>query len=183
MDVSLRPRIGQEVTWAQWEAMGITDERYEVVDGRLVVSPGASRRHQYAVAVLLRHLGPAAEAAALVVIPDVDWRLWEAPRLQVRRPDLMVVPAADLDAEPSLAIEVLSPGNRGTDLVDKPDEYAKAGLSHYWVVSLDEPEIIVFRRRDDRLEEVARFDETVAVDEPFPVEFRVADLRPEAQTD
>lgn len=181
MDVSLRPRIGQEVTWAQWEAMGLTDERYEVVDGRLVVSPGASRRHQYAVSVLVRILSLAAETVGLVAIPDVDWRLWEAPRLQVRRPDLIVVPAADLDAEPVLAIEVLSPGNRGTDLVDKPHEYARAGLSHYWVVSLDEPEVIVFSREVDRLVETARFNDALTVPEPFPVEFRVADLVPKTR--
>jgi len=80
---------------------------------------------------------------------------------------------------PVLVVEVLSPGNRGTDLVDKPAEYAAAGLDHYWAVDPDDPvTFVVFARRDGRLVEVARAagTETLTVTEPLAVTVRPADL-------
>jgi Uma2 family endonuclease len=38
-----------------------------------------------------------------------------------------------------VAIEVVSPGSRRLDRRVKVDEYADAGIPHYWVVDLDEP--------------------------------------------
>ena len=36
-------------------------------------------------------------------------------------------------------IEVLSPGSRRTDHVQKRNEYADAGIGHYWIVDIEEP--------------------------------------------
>lgn len=45
-----------------------------------------------------------------------------------------------------LAIEIMSPETRVFDLIRKPDEYARAGIPHYWVVDIEsaKPSIIVF---------------------------------------
>jgi Uma2 family endonuclease len=42
-------------------------------------------------------------------------------------------------AEVALAVEVISPGSRRLDTIVKRDEYADAGIPHYWVVDLGEP--------------------------------------------
>lgn len=36
-----------------------------------------------------------------------------------------------------LVVEVMSPGSVTTDQVDKPGEYAAAGIAHFWRVELD----------------------------------------------
>lgn len=38
-----------------------------------------------------------------------------------------------------LVVEVLSPGTIRTDQVVKRDEYADAGIAHYWIVDIREP--------------------------------------------
>lgn len=180
MFVAAKSLGGQPITWEEWLALGETEERYEVVDGRLQVSPSPNRRHQLAVAKLTSLLAAAAEPQKIVIVPDVDWKLWEAPRLQVRRPDIIAVPEDDLETQrPLLAVEILSPGNRGTDLVDKVEEYAKAGLEVYWIVGLDPtPEVLVYRRQGSDLVEVRRYgdNEELAEEVPFPVRFRPAVL-------
>ena len=50
-------------------------------------------------------------------------------------PDLPQLDASEV----TLAVEVISPGSRRLDTVVKRDEYADAGIPHYWVVDLGEP--------------------------------------------
>jgi Uma2 family endonuclease len=86
---------------------------------------------------------------------DVDLRL-AAPDQPgtVRRPDLIVARRdaairVDEDGEVYhasdvvLAVEVVSPGSRRLDRRVKRDEYAEAGIPHYWIVDLDAPVSLV----------------------------------------
>jgi Uma2 family endonuclease len=121
-------------------------------------------------------LTSAAGQHGFVIVPNVDWKLWEAPRLQVRRPDLIAVPADDIETQrPLLAVEILSPGNRGTDLVDKVSEYARAGLDVYWIVDLAVgPTVMVYHQSGSELVEVHRYsgNEELVEERPFPIRFR-----------
>jgi Uma2 family endonuclease len=77
----------------------------------------------------------------LTVNTDVDLRLRDIPLLN-RRPDVVLYRCLDegerLRAEQAqLVIEIVSPGPQTTDEVDKPGEYAKAGIPHYWIIRLD----------------------------------------------
>lgn len=112
--------------------------RIEIVDGAIIVSLSPHRPHQRTV----RRLANAVEAACgqhLVVDFDVDLRLRDVPLLN-RRPDVVVYQADLPDDEvlrPEhclLVVEVMSPGSVTTDRVDKPAEYAAAGIEHYWRV-------------------------------------------------
>jgi Uma2 family endonuclease len=183
MSVTTRALPAEPITWDEWLALGETEERYEVVDGRLQMSHSPTRRHQYAAGKLTMLLMVAAEPHGIVIVPDVDWKLWEAPRLQVRRPDIIAIPADDLETQqPDLAVEILSPGNRGTDLVDKVEEYARAGLDVYWIVEIEgTPEVIVYHRRGSQLVEVRRYrgDDELTEEVPFPVRFRPSVLTPQ----
>ena len=176
MSNAVQAHLGQPVSWEEWLALGVTEERYEVVDGRLQVSATPTRTHQFVAANLTVLLSQAARPHGIVIVPDVDWKLWEEPRLQVRRPDLIAVPADDIETQhPLLAVEILSPGNRGTDLIDKVSEYAKAGLDVYWIVEPEDgPEVVVYHRRGSELVEVRRYsgDQELIEESPFPVRFR-----------
>jgi Uma2 family endonuclease len=114
-------------------------QRYELVDGGLVVTPPSSQRHQD----LAHDLRDRLQAAA----PD-GWRV----RLEFpipfdedtqRVPDLVVHrwplrhPRVDErnrvgPADVGLVVEVVSPSTRRTDRFAKPGEYAEAGIGLFW---------------------------------------------------
>jgi Uma2 family endonuclease len=130
----------------------VSDVRYELQEGAVVMSPSPVPRHQRCV---LR-LGGRLEVQLpgdLDVFPDVDVDLQLVPPDQpgtVRRPDLAVVTRAGFERrereggvlhapEVVLAVEVVSLGSERMDRVVKRDEYADAGIPHYCVVDIGEP--------------------------------------------
>lgn len=154
--------------------------RYEVVDGALVVNAAPSWRHQRVVARLTRLLEDAARGA-LVVLPAPVWRL--APG-QVPEPDLVVchrdaLGAHAVEGVPELVVEVLSPSNRGADLVRKRALYAEGGCPYYWIVDPDEPSVTVLVLSGDGVYEEsvhAAGDERVETELPLRMAFRPAEL-------
>lgn len=108
----------------------------EIVDGAIVVNPAPRRPHQR----IIRRLSNALEESCgtdWAVEFDVDLRLRDIPLLN-RRPDIVVYDAS-LDADALLrpehcllVVEVMSPGSVTADQTDKPAEYARAGISHFW---------------------------------------------------
>ena len=88
----------------------------------------------------------------ITVNSDVDLRLRDVPLLN-RRPDVVLYRCLDrergerLRAEHALlVIEIVSPGSETQDTTDKPGEYAKAGIPHYWIVRLDNTGVSVIER-------------------------------------
>ena len=166
-----------------WVDQRPDEEHYEVVDGFAVMSPSPSMRHQRAVSRLLVALVHAAPHGFDVLPAPLDWVLWEAPRLQIREPDLLVIAREDaqgprLTRPPLLAVEVLSPGSFERDAVAKRREYAKAGLDHYWIVDPDMPQIAVYRRSGDSLDLAAHATGTteLVLNEPINIRLRPSDL-------
>jgi Uma2 family endonuclease len=115
---------------------------------------------------------------------DVDLRL-AAPDQPgtVRRPDLIVARRdaairVDEDGEVYhasdvvLAVEVVSPGSRRLDRRVKRDEYAEAGIPHYWIVDLDAPVSLVACHLAGEFGYVdgGTTTGTVRIGEPFPVQ-------------
>lgn len=120
-------------SWAEEQCVGI-----EVVHGRVVTRPSASKRHNR----LARILANALDAAAgpdWNADTDFDVRLQDIP-LTNRRPDVTAYRAETIDLAPTrpehvlLVAEVVSPGSETTDRIVKVDQYAKAGIPFYWRV-------------------------------------------------
>ncbi|MET8626236.1 Uma2 family endonuclease [Kitasatospora sp. NPDC004669] len=120
-------------SWTEEQCAGI-----EIVDGMVVVSPSASKRHNR-LARLLANALDAAGGEDWNADTDFDVRLQDVP-LNNRRPDVVVYRADTLDESPTrpdhvlLLVEVVSPGSETTDRVVKLDQYAKAGIPFYWRV-------------------------------------------------
>ncbi|WP_367124268.1 Uma2 family endonuclease [Streptomyces phytohabitans] len=118
-------------SWSEEQCDGI-----EIVDGMVVASPSASKRHNR----LARLLANALDAAAgpdWNADTDCDVRLQDVP-LTNRRPDVIVYRTETPDLTPTrpehvlLVVEVVSPGSETTDRIVKVDQYAKAGIPFYW---------------------------------------------------
>jgi Uma2 family endonuclease len=150
--VSIQP-AARLLTVAEYLAIGEVESGYsELVEGRLVMSPSPSPRHNLAsweIGRALRQWLP----ADLLAVQDVDVDLGLAPADApgfVRRPDIVVVHGDGLRRVESeggvirasdvlVVVELVSPSSRRTDHVVKRGEYADAGIPHYWIVDLTEP--------------------------------------------
>lgn len=125
-------------TVAEWLELNEQGDgnRYELLEGGLLVSPSPSYEHQYAADSILVALRAAAPADLRVVsavavelqagetgmIPDVVVVRHKTGRRLTPLPVSAVV----------LAVEVVSPSTRRKDRQVKPAEYAAAGIPAYW---------------------------------------------------
>ncbi|MGW6058697.1 Uma2 family endonuclease [Streptomyces sp. NPDC055189] len=118
-------------SWSGEQCAGI-----EIVDGMVVVSPSASKRHARLARLLANELDSAA-GPDWNADTDFDVRLQDVP-LTNRRPDVIVYRADTIDITPTrpehvlLVVEVVSPGSETTDRIVKVDQYARAGIGFYW---------------------------------------------------
>ena len=138
-----------EMVAPAWMHLQITAEQYdswsaeqcagiEIVDGMIVVTPSASKRHNRPARIMANALDTAA-GPDWNADTDFDVRLQDIP-LTNRRPDVVIYRADTIDISPTrpehvlLIVEVVSPGSETTDRVVKVDQYAKAGIAFYWRV-------------------------------------------------
>jgi Uma2 family endonuclease len=118
--------------------------RYEVIDGELLVTPAPSPLHQRVLFRLAMELDAYVERHGLgVMFPDVDLLFQTG---QFLRPDFLVVPESSrpgitrrgIEMAPSLVVEILSPTSGPIDLVKKPARFGEFGIPEYWVIDPDE---------------------------------------------
>lgn len=121
------------------DALPDDGQRYELVDGGLVVTPPPTQRHQDLANDLRDRLQAAAPPGWRVRqefplpfgpdtqrIPDVVVYRW--PLQHPRDDERNRVGPLDV----GLVVEVVSPTTRRTDRFAKPGEYAEAGISLFW---------------------------------------------------
>jgi Uma2 family endonuclease len=140
-------------TWTYDEYARLPDDgnRYEVIDGEVLVTPAPSTGHQHILGTLYLWLRGYVERESLgVVLPDVDLLFVEG---QFLRPDLLFVPNAarggitsrGVHEAPGLVVEILSPSSGAIDRVKKPPRYKDFGVPEYWVVDPEERAVWVWR--------------------------------------
>jgi len=130
-------------------------QRYELLEGMLLVTPAPSSAHQAIVARLVTLLSNYLEAAgaAWVAAPGEVER---APRTLLD-PDILVLPACQPPGTPWreisgwwLAVEVYSPSSRVYDREFKRPAYLRLGVREVWLVDPWEQEILSLRQGDAR---------------------------------
>lgn len=174
--------------WNEEDLLALPEgvQRYELLDGTLLVNPPPAVAHQRLSGQLFSALS-AAETPEFLVVEAVGVRL---PNNTVFIPDVLVATrdialpneSGILDpADVALVVEIVSPGSRTTDRVTKPAVYARAGIPSFWRVELEDgPAIVAYRLDQGRYIEVAtaRPGERLVVERPFAVSIDPADLQP-----
>ncbi|MGE0440530.1 MAG: Uma2 family endonuclease [Gemmatimonadales bacterium] len=133
------PAVLRRYTVADLDRFPRDGNRYELVEGILLVTPGPGHPHQSLVSALLVRL-----ASELVAEPDV--RIW-SPGTVEARPDLHLEPDLLVGSRPAgpswedvrthwLAVEVSGQGSRVYDREYKRDAYLAAGVQEVWVIDL-----------------------------------------------
>jgi len=131
--------------------------RYELVRGRLVcMSPSTSRSARVAARLLAR-VGIFVEQHELGAWGGMEWgfRIATNPDT-VRAPDVAFVRAERVSqggrpdefwqGAPDFAVEVVSPTDRYSDIIDKVREYLDTGTRLVWAIDPGPRTAIVFRR-------------------------------------
>jgi Uma2 family endonuclease len=125
--------------------------RYEVIDGEVLVTRAPGTDHQHVLANLMFALRSYVERERIgIVLPDIDLLFVSG---QFLRPDLVVVPNSSragvtrrgVEMPPALVVEVLSPTSSSIDRVKKPRRYGDFGIPEYWVVDPEEKVVWVWR--------------------------------------
>jgi Uma2 family endonuclease len=171
------------------------DDRYrsELLEGNLVMSPSLVPNHMITMGQLFVQLR-AQVPSGLLVIQDVDVNLELAPPDKpgfVRQPDLVVVNQSAIHRISSeggilrasdvlVVVEIVSPGSHRTDHMIKRDEYADAGIPHYWIVDLDSPVTLIACHLAGEFgyQDAGPVTGQFTTTEPFPISLILDDLRP-----
>lgn len=165
---------GRAFTAADLEAMPDDGNRYELIDGALIVTPAPLPRHQIVAANLFTVLRTVCPPALRVLFAPLDVKLSESTVLQ---PDLLVAAKEsfgekNLPGTPLLAVEILSPSTRHIDLGLKRSRYEAAGCPSYWVVEPETPSITAWQLEEGEYTVAgsATGEELCLLDQPFRVQ-------------
>ena len=130
--------------------------RYELVDGVLLVTPSPRPAHQRVLAVMNRELVIYLAAAA----PDLGVHLSESEitwgeEKTYLQPDLYVAPFAEFRERWSevrslvLTVEVLSPSSVEHDRITKRPVYQRHKVGTYWIVDIEAQIVEVWHPGDE----------------------------------
>ena len=141
------------------EVLAFPDDgnRYELVDGELLVTPAPGTVHQVVSSrlhvKLANYLESHPDVTVLFSPADITW-----DQEQLVQPDLFVVPAGELSASWKtvrtllLAAEIVSPSSARGDRLVKRRLYQRQGVETYWVVDPDAALVEVWHPEDERPE-------------------------------
>ncbi|HEY0544072.1 MAG TPA: Uma2 family endonuclease [Pyrinomonadaceae bacterium] len=149
------------LTIADLEVMPDDENRYELMEGEIIVSRALGLTHQRILTNLLLIIGnylaqhPLGEAFATPgvifdeynsVIPDIAF---------VSRERIALIASGErITGAPELMIEIVSPGseNARRDRVVKRQVYGKHGVQEYWVIDPENRTLKVYRLQQKSLE-------------------------------
>ncbi len=137
--------------WTEEDYLALDASRLvEFDNGFVEVLPMPTLLHQLIVKYLFKELEAfvTRQASGTVLFAPLPVRLWPG---KFREPDIVYLRPErlkDVQGQPTgadLAMEVVSDGlaNRRRDLEIKPKEYARAGISEYWIVDPDKQQITI----------------------------------------
>ena len=154
-------RSGTLVTYEDYRDMP-EDERYEIIDGELIIVAAPRRVHQSTSRnistpidnyVKANRLGEMYYAPTDVILSDIN----------VVQPDILFVSNArshilvdeGVRGAPDLVVEILSPSTAQLDKVRKRELYARFRVPEYWQVDIDEFNVLVLALGSNDYDEVA----------------------------
>lgn len=141
MATTFKPRqtLERPLTIADYESFSDDGNRYEIIGGRLFMSPAPLVEHQRIISRLVIAIGQFLGGKGEVFTAPIDVQFSD---FDVVQPDIVVVlkqnaqiiEKARIVGAPDLVVEVISPSSLMRDRVEKAALYARNGVSEYWLV-------------------------------------------------
>jgi Uma2 family endonuclease len=155
--------------------------RVELSDGALLVVASPSGAHQKInwklVSWLEQHLPKGFE-------PQLAVGLVTGYRSTLEPDALVLHSPVDLDHhffeadQAVVAVEIVSPGTRRRDRLEKPALYAAAGVPHYWRIEQSPVHVFAYDLIDGRYELAADSTEELVLTAPFEIRLPIRDITP-----
>ena len=131
-------------------------QRYESIDGELIVTPAPAIKHQRVLRSLIRVLGAFAYETGRgeLVLPPFDVVLGH---YNIVKPDLLLIASEPghiprdhdkFEGPPDLVVEVSSPISLRIDLVRKSALYARCGVPEYWIADPERRRMVIYNLQD-----------------------------------
>ena len=83
-----------------------------------------------------------------------------------------------MPAEVAIAVEIVSPGTRRRDRLEKPVEYAAVGIPHFWRIEQDPVHVYAYDLADGGYELIADSDTELVLSAPFEIKLPIQDITP-----
>jgi Uma2 family endonuclease len=176
----------QSTRWksADLELLPDNGNRYEIIEGELLLTRAPHWKHQKVITRLIQslgnwssqsNLGEVVTTPGLVftddnnVIPDLVW-------ISTDRLARVLDESGHLLAAPELIVEVLSAGtdNERRDREVKRKLYAIRGVQEYWVIDWHKQQIEIFRRDSNGLPLVATLLSSDVISSPLLPDFALS---------
>lgn len=130
---------GLRMSADEFDALGETFERYELIDGVVCMSPSPSLTHQQIVTEIASQIRDSLAHGDLgVVAVEIDVRFADD---LVYRPDVIFLSKEKaarcsnrVTEVPDLIVEVISPDSRSYDTQTKKHDYERFGVGEYWLI-------------------------------------------------
>jgi Uma2 family endonuclease len=144
--------VESERPWTYADLADLPDDgnRYEILQGELIVSPSPSGRHQIVLGRLHAALYEAVRTSKFGTVFTAPFDVKFSDR-NVVEPDLFVISVEqysqysdrNFDGAPAFVVEVVSPSSVQTDRQRKAALYMEHGVNEYWIVEPDQKRILV----------------------------------------
>jgi Uma2 family endonuclease len=160
-------------TYAEYQKLP-DDQRYEVLEGELVMTPAPGKDHQLILlnlgSLLLSFTRKASLGMVFVAPFDVilsEQNVVQPDLLFVSRDRLEIVQERGVFGAPDLVVEILSPSSAGRDLDTKRRLYSKYGVREYWLVDPRSRSVDVLTQQGTGLELWQRYQGTEPLHSPL----------------
>lgn len=184
-EIMKEPQIKeQQMTYELYAAMPDDGRRYEIIEGTMeLMSPGPSTTHQAVSGELEFILRQSCISDYVIYHAPLDVILSSTTVLQpdilmIHRSRLHIVTIRGIEGPPDLVVEIVSPGSRKRDKLDKMNMYAKYGILEYWVVDAEVRTLEQYHLLGDHYEmyNLYESDEIVTSDKLACVSFVLSDI-------
>lgn len=155
--------------------------RVELNDGVMVVVPSPTYGHQTINVLLtywLRQNAPGGLAAAMAVGVGLGLKNTVEPDAVLLREPVSENSHYFASDEVVLAVEIVSPGTRRRDRLEKPPAYAAAGVPHYWRIEQDPLHVLAYDLVNGEYRLVADSTEELVLTRPFEIRLPIRDITP-----
>jgi Uma2 family endonuclease len=141
-------------------------ERWELIDGELIMPPSPKEAHQSVqgnlgapmlIFVREKDLGKVYFAPFDVVLSDTD--TVQPDLLFVSKDQLHIITADNVQGAPDLVVEIRSPSTARQDWTTKRELYARHGVKEYWLVDPEAATVAILLFDDGELKVTGVFGE------------------------
>ncbi len=149
----------KKYTYSDYAEMPDDGNRYEIIDGELILVPVPTTIHQMVSGNIDYELRTFVKASSMGRVFDAPLDV-KIDDVNVVQPDILfisnerknIITEKNIAGAPDLAIEIVSPSSAYQDLVNKKELYAVFGVREYWIVDPKKERVEIYVNKAGKFE-------------------------------